>query len=278
MIILKAIGGFFAKIGRWIRDTAWVQPLLIVGGIFAIIFSIPYIVNGIKAATAAGNESEAYYSSKKVSLNGAQNEESDADKLLDYIVAKSEGTATQEQTNRWGEKFFLTFVQKGCFGCETVQPGFQTLENNWNSNEFTLKNDYVGETFKVYAIFTDEVTDDKDLSGSETSFKKYFWMNHADFFEQAATAVEDRPYYNEQGGSTSEYANLLQKIDNPDEFQTPTTFMIDFENAESGNWTFGISDILFNFEPKDNNESSFGYARTLFDCWTHADIFAGKDN
>ena len=40
MVVLRAIGNFFARIGRWIRDTAWVQPLLIVGGIFAIIFSM----------------------------------------------------------------------------------------------------------------------------------------------------------------------------------------------------------------------------------------------
>ena len=39
MAILRAIGRFFAKIGRWIRDTAWVQPLLIVGAIFGLIFS-----------------------------------------------------------------------------------------------------------------------------------------------------------------------------------------------------------------------------------------------
>ena len=48
MKILRAIGHFFAKIGRWIANTAWVQPLLIVGGIFAIIFSIPYIKRGFE--------------------------------------------------------------------------------------------------------------------------------------------------------------------------------------------------------------------------------------
>ena len=39
MKILKAIGAFFARIWRWIKETAWVQPLLIVGAIFAIIFA-----------------------------------------------------------------------------------------------------------------------------------------------------------------------------------------------------------------------------------------------
>ena len=55
MKVLRAIGRFFARIGRWIRDTAWIQPLLIVGGIFGIIFSIPYITNWVKSWFAEGN-------------------------------------------------------------------------------------------------------------------------------------------------------------------------------------------------------------------------------
>ena len=50
MKILRVIGAFFVKIGRWIANTAWVQPLLIVGGIFGIIFSIPYIKKAIEDA------------------------------------------------------------------------------------------------------------------------------------------------------------------------------------------------------------------------------------
>ena len=43
MKVLSAIGGFFARIGRWIKETAWIQPLLIVGAIFAVIFAIPHV-------------------------------------------------------------------------------------------------------------------------------------------------------------------------------------------------------------------------------------------
>ena len=41
MNIMKAISATFARFWRWIRETAWVQPLLIVGSLFAVIFSIP---------------------------------------------------------------------------------------------------------------------------------------------------------------------------------------------------------------------------------------------
>ena len=61
MKVLRVIGGFFARIGRWIRDTAWVQPLLIVGGIFGIIFSIIPIKDGIEKLMEEGDPTEKYY-------------------------------------------------------------------------------------------------------------------------------------------------------------------------------------------------------------------------
>ena len=112
MGILRAIGRFFAKIGRWIRDTAWVQPLLIVGGIFAIIFSIPYIVDGVKAALDSGNASETFYYNHRLSLNGSEKEESDADKLIDYIVDKYEGDATSENSISHSSKKVVSVVKQ----------------------------------------------------------------------------------------------------------------------------------------------------------------------
>ena len=41
MYILKSLSAAFSRFWCWIRETAWVLPLLIVVGIFAVIFSIP---------------------------------------------------------------------------------------------------------------------------------------------------------------------------------------------------------------------------------------------
>ena len=59
--VLSALGQFFVRIGRWIKDTAWIQPLLIVGVIFAIIFSIPSIVDGINSINDRRNSAQEYY-------------------------------------------------------------------------------------------------------------------------------------------------------------------------------------------------------------------------
>ena len=120
MVVLRAIGRFFARIGRWIKETAWVQPLLIVGGIFAIIFSIPYLTKWVKSWFSETSASEKYYTSKKVSLKNAEDHKSDVDGLFDYLVSYSnsdaEGIAKGEK--KFGKKFFLTLVQENCSACE----------------------------------------------------------------------------------------------------------------------------------------------------------------
>ena len=123
--VLRAIGGFFAKIGRWIANTAWIQPLLIVGGIFAIIFSIPYIKKGIDGLAAANTTDEKieYYKSRAISLDNAKDHNSNFDKLLTWL---EEGNA-EEVKKAYGEKFFLSFVTEDCAYCKECVDGFNLL-------------------------------------------------------------------------------------------------------------------------------------------------------
>ena len=59
--VLKAISNFFKKIWEWVKNTAWVQPVLIVSLIFAVIFSINPIIKGVKSALNSGNKDGAFY-------------------------------------------------------------------------------------------------------------------------------------------------------------------------------------------------------------------------
>ena len=71
MKVLSAIGRFFARIGRWIKETAWIQPLLIVGAIFAVIFAIPHIINGVKGWFNDSDAANTFYAQYRLSLTGA---------------------------------------------------------------------------------------------------------------------------------------------------------------------------------------------------------------
>ena len=170
MKILKLIGAFFARIGRWIKETAWVQPLLIVGAIFAVIFSIPSITKWVEKISEEAKSSEKYYQKYQHSLEGGEN--SDADKLIiniQYGEAKS----------KIGDKFFLIFVSEDCTGCSEAKKGFEALEKHWNKSLAPKSS----SPFKLVSIFTDEETD--ETTSRESAFAQFLDRND-EFFSEAA--------------------------------------------------------------------------------------------
>ena len=86
MKVLSAIGRFFARIGRWIKETAWIQPLLIVGAIFAVIFAIPHIINGVKGWFNDSDSTNAFYAQYRLSLSGADNIKTGEDVLAIVFI------------------------------------------------------------------------------------------------------------------------------------------------------------------------------------------------
>ena len=128
MKILRAIGAFFAKIGRWIANTAWIQPLLIVGGIFAVIFSIPYIKTAIENAQIDNTDYDyLYYKDHSLDLN----EGGRAEKLFSYLDAKDYENINKE----FGTKFFFTFAQENCADCKSAVAAFKNFASNFKTWE-----------------------------------------------------------------------------------------------------------------------------------------------
>ena len=266
MIVLKAIGRFFARIGRWIRDTAWVQPLLIVGGIFGIIFSIPYITNWVSSwFENDGNEADAYFFKYDLSLDGCEDKDSEADKLMQYIIDISNGTQTEAQERKFGEKFFLSFVQEGCPNCPDLYDGLSTLQKNWNNTKLGYELD---GTFKLHTIFIDQYDEeDDDLN----LFEEYFLTrNYPEVFEDAVEVAQSSEYCSNLGGSTSTYFATADKLADPEGFASPTTFLVD--NVD------GIKEVLFNFDGKEGETGATAKAMTLMDCWNGKGVFSSDKN
>ncbi len=254
MIVLRAIGAFFARIWRWIKETAWVQPLLIVGIIFGIIFSIPSIVNGIKELNAQNSSYQAFYSRFQQSL--VDGSDSAADKLTKNIVAAMD----DEEESKYGDKFFLVFVGKDCSSCEEAAPGFSTLESNFKGS---LRPDD-GLDFKMYTIFTDEVT--SDTTNRETAFVKYMDRNDG-FFEEAAGVGFNSAYYL-NGKISDTDLGYVEQCD-PDNFLTPTIMLVDYTSTSPSK---GISEIMFGVSGDDDYKK----AQLLLDCWNHDGDFEIK--
>lgn len=274
MKVLKAIGRFFARIGRWIADTAWVQPLLIVGGIFALIFSIPYVVDWVESWFATGNSAEVYYNKYKASWTGVESssENSSVDKLFKYVMNPDdeENAAYKE---KYGDKFFIAFVIEGCNDCESNYYGLKTAQANWgkSGSEFDFATlDKEKEDFKIASIYVDDANDNDELYFSNYISGNKNTCRYNDFFEQAS--ILDNPYVDNISGGENYYDDVFSESN---EFTTPTLMLVDLSEDQPAYTTeFGVSEITFKFTGRDGGTSNYDLARTVWDMWNHIGKFS----
>ena len=271
--VLKAIGGFFVKIGRWIANTAWVQPLLIVGGIFGIIFSIPYIKKGIEnIKNNQEDDNDKFMKKYEVNLEGAEEGNSQLDKLLTYL----EEDNTTALKSEFGEKFFVEFVKEDCAYCRECAPGFENLKDNFKSWE--LNGD-----FKYYTVWVDTQIDDEDSKYDGEYLAKFAFEKHQDLFDDIVgeyADYEDYALLNNLKDQKSTIINSINKLqnaidDNGEGLETPTTFMVDLtstaENAEVN--VHGITAIFFNYASYISGNTSLDKGEFLRDCWKYDNLF-----
>ena len=267
--VLRAIGGFFAKIGRWIANTAWIQPLLIVGGIFAIIFSIPYIKQGIDAAIAAGkvDTDVAYYKDRAISLDGAKEQKSQLDKLFTYLEDKDYSKVKSE----FAEKFFLTFATETCSSCKQGASGFYKAESDF------LKD----SSFKLYSVMVD-TTDEND---SSIYLAKEVLNNHSVLFEDLAGDFgeeyrEDYALYKNFPDSANTLETSITALatavnEDGEGFETPLTLFVDVSDAGIAREvnSHGVTAIFFNYTTYVSDSTAFNKGKFLQHCWNYDDVF-----
>jgi hypothetical protein len=152
MVILSAIGRFFKKIWDWIKQTAWIQPLLIVGLIFGVIFSIPAIVNAVKNGKTEKNKYAAYYNHFKLSLKGEANSEADkfTTRLTDIMSSGGSESSLKAFKDDFGkhvhnakkQKAVLKSLKKDLIKTHTKSTGQQSIEKKnlkWSPSLLMMK-------------------------------------------------------------------------------------------------------------------------------------------
>lgn len=306
MVILKAIGAFFAKIWRWIKETAWIQPLLIVGAIFALIFSIPYITEWAQSFSGEGNGQ--FYRNYDVSLEGEKQDigvaVSDADKLMialqnadaiAYDESANSGKTTAdykkifddagagdyfgtEKDNTYG-KFFLTFYKDSCTACNNAESGLKYLKENWNSSAYSLTISD-SKAFNMYAINASYVSNnDGDYTsvGSPSAFNR-FCITNSGFFEEAGDALYNAPY--RLNASIAEDSYLKFALNNTEssttalaDFPVPSILLVDFTQKAIDQNRAGASEVLFTV----SGDTNVARAKLLANMWNHTDSYS-QDN
>jgi hypothetical protein len=259
---MKAIGLFFSKIfgglWNWIKETAWVQPLLIVGTIFAIIFSIPTITEWVNGIAESINSPETYYRNFEKKLEGE--EDSDAQKLIDAML---------DNSDEFGEKFMVVFVQATCQFCKDAQPAFKELVENTSRYYGTQESDSISEvtkdqfgTFKFYTIFTDESYDFPEDT-TTTPFERFLQRN-TEFLEKTAEVARNSAYKVNNQLSDVQIEALESAETNA--IPTPSVIMYDL-SANSPEQ--GISELLISIP----GANFYDKAMTLSDAWMHRNLF-----
>ena len=278
MKVLSAIGRFFARIGRWIKETAWIQPLLIVGAIFAIIFAIPHIIDGVKSWFSESDAANKFYAQYQLSLTGADDEygTSEVDKFFTNIEA---GKKEEIVKTTKSEKFFLAFVQKNNSSAKDLYSGIKMFRDKFNKNaDFK---DLDGK-FSLKVIYTDTTNDDDE------NLFDMVWNNHYSLFEEMSDssflpktfyAINNNlgvDKYESNFTSTSSMDEcpmstpLMMYFDYSDSLTDPTQ---DYYNPEVNYAVKGLSDVLFSVD----GSSDLDKAYTLRDCWSHAKSFGSID-
>lgn len=252
--ILSAIGGFFVRIGRWIKETAWIQPLLIVGVIFGVIFSIPSIVGVIEKANDERNSPYTFYKKHSISLKGGK--DSRAQKLFDEVYDNEQGSSTTLK----GQKFFITFVQKTCSACEDAQPAFAKL----------LGQTIGGAKFDFKTVLVDQDTgvDYSKVTGITSAFDEFLQNeNNVVKFEGYAGVATDSYYKNVSNAITDEQINAIEAA-TIDTFLTPTILLVDFTD-DAKKPSEGVTSVFVGVEGENQSDRE----NTLKDAWNYTGKF-----
>lgn len=267
----------FIKLWNWIKETAWIQPLLIVGIVFGIIFSISPIV---KACSTEDTEKEyTFYADREQSLENVFTDidNCEAVNLLTNIYnAQSlveektyNSTEAQEAIEKLpAEKFFLMFYSKDCEACKNSSDAFEYLVENWGEGYFKSKTD-AQEKFEMYTINTlQEVKNKEDKD--EVAFPELL-ENVPEFFENAGAEIRQSPYYINGKIDNTNLTNFSDA--NQDAFPVPTLLLIDFTSAEAR----GYQQLTFTIPGKNGDTGAASKAMTLMDCWNGAEDFGYKN-
>ncbi len=229
--VLNAIGKFFGRIWGWIKNTAWIQPLLIVGIIFGLIMSIKPITKLIQKVTDVTTDSTFY-----------------KDNLLDYedLVKKVDDN---------GEKdvlivLFIKEKNEKCDQCVNQQKDFEEFFSDDHTTAADGRNYNIAVLDIAADEFDEEKVDDKEVLRSvhEDVIEKWALDNTWDNMPAEFNAPS--------GGDQEEFINLNSE----DPLPTPTIARFDGNTCVGVAMGFGSYDKFLRFcyaDDVNNSQDSF---------------------
>lgn len=289
MNFLKKLGTPFVALWRWIKETAWVQPLLIVGVIFAIIFSIPSITSWVQSWDF-GDDKYNWLENKQLSLEGITDEKIDgeaADFFSTFEEAQSfwkndnkdEARKTMKSYTGDADKLFLYFVQEQESASNINEANKYLVEEAWKNKVISRAEEAgieVKGSFQYRTIFTDQTIEDKDgeyIYESHTAFEYLLKSREFEsFYSTIYSAYQNTAYYqniiadkveNVKPESYQSSINSLRTTTNPN---APTLFIIDLSDDSKNDI---VSNIVFSID----GSNKYARADFLANAWVGLEQF-----
>lgn len=299
MNILKKMATPFVAIWRWIKETAWVQPLLIVGVIFAIIFSIPSITKWVQSRDF-GDDTYTWLENKQLSLEGCTNEKlsgeaSDFFEAFDeaqskWTSSKQEARASMKKYVGDSNKMFLYFVKENDQTGQINEANKLLVDELWQDKVVTAaKNKYGEENYKSYAadfkyqsIFVDqkiEVDKNDHTYDDNTAFDYLMTTKGDNVFSTIQGNWQNFPYYQNllNGKFTSSttidsYSSSIKNIIDPKKYDSSIPALVVIDLTDNNKTNSIVSNVVFSFEGSNKYER----ADFLAHAWIGTEEFATK--
>lgn len=213
---MDKLSNFFVNIGKgikkgflglisWVKNTAWIQPLLIVGAIFAVILSIKPVTNFI-GGLFDPNETFQFY----------RNNQANLETVKELYIKDKDGNVKNEGT------VIVFFYSESNTTCKNVEKTISNLA-------------FENQDIKWYCINTqlDDIEEDDNGDTKQEKFDRYFINNYQDELARG---------YNEVILGNADYDGMVctgfeddEGVtfgDDPSELDVPTPSMARYDNGE----------------------------------------------
>ena len=286
MKVLKILATPFIAIWRWIKETAWVQPLLIVGLIFGIIFSIPSITSWVKSWDF-GSDTYTWLYNQQLSLEGIVgdgNKGAAYDFLLNFNKANSKWSDNSKDEAKElmkdyvgnSNKMLLYFVQENDTCADINEASNYLVNDAWDSK--VKKIDENAPDFRYKTIFTDQKidVDDNDHTYDEhTPFELLMVdMQFYKFITTVRSAATTSNYYKnlESSSDKTTIENNIKKIGESTEYSSVVPYFVTIDLTESNKSSTIVTNVFFKFD----GSSKYEKADFLAQAWTNTEDFEAK--
>lgn len=160
----KGVKNFFLNIWIWFKETAWIQVVLVVVLVFAIVISIPLIVRAATAVESDENQAKTYWNDHDVKLSEVNSKVKDTSKEYTVVFFYTDDSGNQALSIK---KPFTDYMFSGTNAFTNIQMknNFYCINLNYDENNDDYEDDpYITTDDKtaiavLYAQFYKQVLD-----------------------------------------------------------------------------------------------------------------------